>query len=536
MKAMIQISMIFILMHTLFGVDVKAATKLTPVKSSIDNVLLFPDRAIVTRKVSVTVRPPGQAIYFDKLPGSLDSDSLRAKISNNKAANILGIRSRVYRIKKSEVENKEYREWRAKQEKYDKEMQVLRETAQRLVRENNHLNELLNHYRSSFPHNLHEGKWSDKQFRAFSKLALDRSNKMYKSWSKIFKQYIDLANKREFALGKLAQLSKYAPKGWRRVWVDLRVFKKQKVDLEIEYLVNKASWRSSYAIQINSKTKKAKFIQQALIQQKTGEDWTKAKIVLSNYQSKLKAKAPSNSSYRLSYRKVEKVKTSVKGTSKKNKNIVASSTTAVNPTEKIFREFPIKGKVTLPSGLPELKVLIDDYSLSYEKFYETIPAKMQMVYQRTKLKNTIPFALARGPVDVYVDGLYHQQFQLPFTSNGKPIQINTGYNYDVQVSRRVNNKTGKSGLLGGKKEYKRTITNTVTNWSQDKVKLRVYEQSPKSEMDEIEVESKPSPAKFTADKEFETWSYWELQLDPNRSRSLELSLKVVAPEDFGFSW
>ena len=533
---MIQISMIYILMHTLFGINAKAASKQNPVNSAIDNVLLFPDRAIVTRKVTVEVRPPGQAIYFDKLPGGLDRESLRAKISNNKAANILGIRSRAYKIKKSEVENKEYRDWSAKKAKYDKEMQVLRDTAQRLVRENDHLNELLNHYRESFPHNLHQGKWSDKQFRSFSKLALDRSEKMYKDWSRIFNQYKDLATKRDFANQKLQELDKYAPKGWNRVWVDLRVFKKQKVSLELEYLVSQASWRSSYAIQIQSKGNKANFIQQALIKQWTGEDWTKAKVVLSNYQSQLRAQAPSNSSYRLSYREVKEVKTSVKGTSKKNKNIVASSSGGDKPTEKIFREFPIKGKVDLPTGLPELKVLIDSFKLDYDRFYEAIPARMEMVYQRTTLKNTVPFALAAGPVDVYVDGLYQQQFQLPFTSKGKPIQINTGYNYDIQISRSVNNKTGKSGILGGKKEYKKIITNTVRNWSQDKIKLRVYEQAPKSEMEEIEVENTANPKEFNKDKEFETWSYWETTLPPDQSRKFELTLKVVAPEDFGFSW
>lgn len=533
---MIQISMIYILMHTLFGINAKAASKQNPVNSAIDNVLLFPDRAIVTRTVTVEVRPPGQAIYFDKLPGGLDRESLRAKISNNKAANILGIRSRAYKIKKSEVENKEYRDWSAKKAKYDKEMQVLRDTAQRLVRENDHLNELLNHYRESFPHNLHQGKWSDKQFRSFSKLALDRSEKMYKDWSRIFNQYKDLATKRDFANQKLQELDKYAPKGWNRVWVDLRVFKKQKVSLELEYLVSEASWRSSYAIQIQSKGNKANFIQQALIKQWTGEDWTKAKVVLSNYQSQLRAQAPSNSSYRLSYREVKEVKTSVKGTSKKNKNIVASSSVGDKPTEKIFREFPIKGKVDLPTGLPELKVLIDSFKLDYDRFYEAIPARMEMVYQRTTLKNTVPFALAAGPVDVYVDGLYQQQFQLPFTSKGKPIQINTGYNYDIQISRSVNNKTGKSGILGGKKEYKKIITNTVRNWSQDKIKLRVYEQAPKSEMEEIEVENTANPKEFNKDKEFETWSYWETTLPPDQSRKFELTLKVVAPEDFGFSW
>ena len=102
--------------------------------------------------------------------------------------------------------------------------------------------------------------------------------------------------------------------------------------------------------------------------------------------------------------------------------------------------------------------------------------------------------------------LYQQQFQLPFTTKGKPIQINTGYNYDIQISRSVNNKTGKSGILNNAKEYEKIITNSVRNWSQDKVKLRVYEQTPKSEMQEIDVESNASPKQFNTDKEFETWT------------------------------
>lgn len=534
MKAFIQISVLFVLMG--YILDVQAVAKENPVDSSIDNILLFPNRAIVTRKVLVNVKPPGQSVYFDKLPGDLDRESLRAKVSDNKSTNILGIRSRAYRIKKSEVENKEYRQWSDKKDGYNKQMQVLRDEAQKLMRENGLLNELLEHYKSSFPHNLHLGKWSDKEFRAFAKLTQSRSAKMYKTWDKLFQAYLKLAKDSEFAEAKLRELDKYAPKGWNRVWIDLKVMQASKVEIELEYLVQQASWRPSYAVQISSNSNKARFVQQALIKQWTGEDWDKAKVILSNYQSQLRAKAPENSSYRLSYHKVEEVKTTVKGTSKTNKNLVASSVSDEAPTEKIFREFPIKDKVTLQSGLPELKIFIDNYDVDYERFYETIPAQMQMVYQRTTLKNTIPFALAAGPVDVYVDGLYLQQFQLPFTSKGKPVQINTGYNYDIKVSRYTNHKTGKSGLLGGKKEYQKIVTDTLYNWSQEKVKLRVYEQMPKSETEEIAVEKTPEPKAFTEDKHFETWSYWEVELAPQQSKKLELTLKVVAPEDYGFSW
>lgn len=536
MISFIRMTILGILMGVMFSSPSQAVMKNEPVDSAIDNVLLFPNRAIVTRKVLVKVKPPGQSIYFDKLPGALDRESLRAKISDNKAANILGIRSRAYRIKKSEVENKEYRQWRAKKEAYDKELQLLRDEAHKLTRENGLLQELLNHYRTSFPHNLHQGKWNDKQFRAFAKLTQKRSVKMYQRWDKLFSSYLALAKKREFANAKLRELDKYAPKGWNRVWIDLRVMQPKQVEIELEYLVQQASWRPSYAIQIASSGNKAKLVQQALVKQWSGEDWTNAKVVLSNYQSKLQAQAPHNSSYRLTYREVKEVKTTVKGTNKKNKNLMTSSLSQDVPSEKIFREFPIKEKVTLQSGLPELKVFIDTYSLDYEKFYETIPAQMKMVYQRTTLKNTIAFALAAGPVDVYVDGLYSQQFQLPFTSKGKPIQINTGYNYDIKVSRSTNHKNGKSGLLNDKREFKKIVTDTLFNWSQEKIKLRVYEQMPKSETQEISVEQTAKPSKMVKDQYFETWSYWEVELAPQQSRQLELTLKVITPKDYGFSW
>ena len=69
-------------------------------------------------------------------------------------------------------------------------------------------------------------------------------------------------------------------------------------------------------------------------------------VVLSNYQSQLRAQAPQNSSYRLSYREVKRVKTSVKGTSKKNKNIMASSSGGNQPTEKdLFQNFQLRERL-----------------------------------------------------------------------------------------------------------------------------------------------------------------------------------------------
>lgn len=527
MKALAIINLFF--SFTLFAAD-------DPVQSKIDNVLLFPNRAIVTRTVKVKVAPPGQSIYFDKLPGDLDRESLRAKISDNKAANILGIRSRKYKIKKTEVENVEYREWRAKKDKFNKEMQVLREEAQKLLRENNMLKELLDHYQVSFPHNLHEGNWKSKEFKGFASFALKRSDQMHSKWGKLFKEYLDLAKKSEFAQAKLYELDKYAPKGWNRVWVDLKVKSKKTVELELEYLVQQASWRSSYAIVLSKGSKKAKFSQQALVRQWTGEDWENAKVTLSNYQSQLRAHAPTNSSYYLRHKEVDKVKTTVKGTSKKNKTLISSSSSADSGEQQIFKEFPLKGKITLNSGLPELKLMIKDYTLDYDLFYEVIPSQMPLVYQRANLDNKIDFSLAPGPVDVYVDGLYLQQFQLPFTAKGKPIQVNIGYNYDIQIHRWQNNKQGKKGLLGGKKEYQKTITTKVRNWSQESVKLRVYEQLPKSETEEIEVSVESKPTNMIEDKEFETWKYWDVNLGPEQKQDLSVTLKVITPEDYSFSW
>ncbi len=523
-----------ILLALIFSSQVFAAD--APVDSNIDNVLLFPNRAIVTRKVKVKIAPPGQSVYFDKLPGELDRESLRAKVSDNKAANILGIRSRKYKIKKSEVENKEYRSWRKKKELYNKEMQVLREEAQKLIRENNMLKELLDHYQVSFPHNLHEGKWKSKDFKGFAGFALKRSKDMHGKWGKLFKEYMSLSQKSEFAQAKLYELDKHAPKGWNRVWIDLKVNKKRTVEVELEYLVQQASWKPSYGISLSKGKKKTVFSQQALVKQWTGEDWDNARIVLSNYQSQLKAKAPSNQSYRLRYKEVEKVKTTIKGTSKKNKELIVSSVSSNSGDQNLFKEFPIKGKVTLGSGLPELKIAIKDYSLDSEIFYEVIPSRMKLVYQRATLDNNLDFSLASGPVDVYVDGLYQQQFQLPFTAKGKPILVNIGYNYDIQVHRTQRNIRGKKGLLGGKKEYQKIINNNVHNWSQDRVRLRVYEQFPKSETEEIEVTTESRPATMKEDKQFETWKYWEFDVGPEKGANLELTLKVITPEDYSFNW
>jgi hypothetical protein len=165
-----------------------------------------------------------------------------------------------------------------------------------------------------------------------------------------------------------------------------------------------------------------------------------------------------------------------------------------------------------------------------------VASQFPKVYKKGEMKNPFPHALAPGYVNVFYDNNFISKFFKSFTQKGEFFHINAGLDYSITVYRSHHNKTEKKGILNDKRLYQRTFSTSLKNYSNEKKKVRIYEQIPQSELDDVEVTFETKNKNYKKDESRPSWIYWSMNLASNRQQHIEHTLKIETPKDFQFSW
>ena len=500
------------------------------VTSSVDNVVVFKDRAFVTRGFISKLSPGNTSIKLSGLTNKIMQDSVKIKTSDNKNLKVLGLR-----VKKREQVKSENEELNKLLEESHKNNQLVAKKIKSikiLIRENEKLKQLQDLYTDSFAVKLQEEKWSKKSFNNFVSFTKDQKMELVDDWKKSYTSLLDLYEKREFLNSKINELNSNRSTTFLDIYVDLEIKKKAKYEFDLQYLINGANWEPVYDIRVNSKDNSARLYQYAYVSQTTGEDWEKAKIELSNRRSKLKITPPSIYSYNLSYKEVKKVKTKIQSTTD---NASSLSMANLNQDKEEYK-FIVSGVQTIKSGSPRTRVFIKSKRSKYQEHLEVVPKLYEHVYRKGTLKNNFNWNLQPGIAYIYYDNQFIQTMPLEKVMKSKEFHINAGIDYNFKVTQWFSNKNSEKGLINSKKVYKRTFHTKIENFSNKSKKLKVLAQYPVSETKEITVSTDGSSEGLKELKSSPSWSYWDVNIGPNTYKTQSLKVEVVAPKDFGFKW
>jgi len=503
-------------------------------KSWVSQVTVFKDRAFVRRERLIELKPGNYSVKFSEVTPILNRDSLRGFVGKDGDVQLLGIRSEdEYKIKEEHPKLKVlYKE----KESLDKQVKELIDRIDGVINEDKDLRELLQHYDDSFTVNLHSDKWDKKTFLGFVELLKERTKGMHGKWKNAYLKLLELYQKMEFVRAQIQELSTVSDNQVVNVYVDVVVKSAKKYKIEIQYLVSNCSWSPVYDLRIKGAEGKAEFEQYAYVTQNTGEDWNKVKMELSNNREELKPIVPSISSYTLTYREVEKVKTSVKSKQDEGEAL----TVGIEPQEEIVeglaKKFEIKGLQSIKSGMPKSKIFVAKALMDYREHLEIVAKQYPYVYRKGELDNVFAWRLAEGPASIYYDGEFVQDFWLESVAKKDKIYINAGVDHSIVVNYFVNEKTSVEGILKNKTKYTKELITSLKSYSRNKKKVRVLEQLPISELDEIEVKTDGSSLGFKTLEGKPSWVFWDVELNGREDQIRKLNISVITPKDYGFSW
>jgi len=306
----------------------------------------------------------------------------------------------------------------------------------------------------------------------------------------------------------------------------------------VSYQVNDAGWQPAYRASLDSNASKLELVRQAVVAQRTGEDWGAVKLKLSTGLPRLSLQGPDPRPWYVSlvesrpYAGAAKVAADVLQSEMKREfraNAPEAKPAEVQTT--FATEFEVPGLVTLPSDGRKVTVSLAKLVL---------PAKMRLrVVPRQDVAAIITAQAKRpegvwlpGRIDLARDGDYVGSTTWNPQADGDLV-LPFGRDGLVRVKvDRVKNRNGSAGLIGGKNEREVSDLVTLTSFHKRALPLLVLESSPISTDDRIEVR-----AEFQPKPQREGWENrpgvvaWERDIAPGETVKISAHYTVVYPKE-----
>jgi uncharacterized protein (TIGR02231 family) len=138
--------------------------------------------------------------------------------------------------------------------------------------------------------------------------------------------------------------------------------------------------------------------------------------------------------------------------------------------------YGIEGGVSLASRSDQQMVRILQTSFATNFYHMATPVLTSYVYREAELKNTSDEDLLAGPVNVYLDGGFVGQAEVPTVARGQTFVVGLGADPQVRSRRELANKT--DSVQGGNRELGFEYRLLVENYKEQPVAIRLFDRLP----------------------------------------------------------
>lgn len=533
-------------------------------ESKITSVTVFTDRAQITRLAKIQLSKGENKVAFDKLPTSIETKSVQVTGEGN------GV---LTDIKFKKIFYEDYPEEKVKTI-YDKIKELQKEEKE--ISDNILISENESNFVENIANKLTSNSEGEKASPILDPEKWIKMVDFYRSKNEKIKRELRELNIRkkdlvEKILNLQKELNQYGnnrSKTKNQVQISLENQEDTEMTLKLTYITYGASWYPFYDLRASTSQKTMNISYNAMITQKTGEDWDNVAINISTAQVQISGKQPELTPWFLDiykppvepamddFRKVSRARSMKKKVSKEMLNAKFDDSIIMNeeimpPAPKMeVRQakvetgatsvlFNIQGTNTIKSDNTPHKVSITIKDLPAEFTYGTVPKKSQFAYLKTKATNNTDFPFLAGETNIFLDGSFVANSKLQLVAPNEKFTTSLGVDESIKIEYKLINKFEKDKGVFSKKanivfEYKTTITNN----KKSKEKVIIYDQLPVSQHDDIKVELIEPKYKENTDtlkinkQKFIEWHY---ELEPAQKIEINFSYSVENPHDIKVS-
>jgi len=539
--------------------DFPLASQVADSTSRIVDVTVFPDRAEIVREARVDLPTGSSTIQFPDLPYGVEPDSLRVTARGVPAT--LGI-----------VEMRQ----RAEEPKQSPELVAARNEVSRLEMEiqalaaeqatSKDLREFLAALRSTTvqreSEKLGEGRTDPAALQATYALIRTSLQELAREDLARMEKLRKMEKELEVARAKLAATRPAGGIRSRIATVEVETKQPGSLTLRLAYVAPGASWRPAYRASLDAGTGEISLASEAVVVQRTGEDWSGVALRLSTASPARGVNPPQLASWLL--RPLELL-----AEMKDGDGFGRVNASAKQAGEKVYRRdsaqpevtgleilgansldeasarreaaivhssynvaFEVPGRADIPADGTDHRVGLRQDVLPGEVQYKSVPSLNPAAFLIARTKAPVSYPLLAGPVRVFAGGAYLGAFPLPETPPEADLELPFGVDNRVRVERSpLPQSRTQEGFIGKERKVAYAFRTTIENLRDQKAVIVVEERIPVSEDERIVVEMEKGTTPGAAQtKNRPGVLQWTVTLDPKQKRELVLEYTVRMPK------
>jgi uncharacterized protein (TIGR02231 family) len=535
--------------------------------SKIDRVMVYPDRALVTRTARCTVQEPGiYEILFNNMPVLLMDDSVRAKTAGTDVK-ILDVEVRALYLERSpekivQEEQKKLEQLEDEKRGVENSIAVLKSAAEYLkgvsesflgvpVHSDKKAGErrLGMRYKDRLTVNDYDRMLTYLNARnEDNRAALQREEKKLR----VVEKKIALARTR------LAKIQG-SPEGLPRkkfIKVTAETQKAGSFDIEISYINHKISWKPGYDIRVFPEEKKTEFVGYGVVAQSSGEDWVSSWISFSTAQPAVRGYLPelvpiyATLASKIQYRPGGKSKMPYASQQQMNKaildNIEQGEAAGKHTGDSLMMDsaaergvsrqagslvFQVPKRADIPSDGSAHRTAISRQTFPVKFEYISTPKISPYAYLQAVGTNTLSAPILRGDLNIFMGNDFVGSSYTDNILPGEDFELVLSVNENIRVTRSLEEKEEKeAGFLGGTKKISYRFLVKIENYSGADIVMNVFDQIPVSRTSEIEIKDvvfSHTPQK----KDVKGICKWQFAMKPKETVNLTFSFTVSVPKD-----
>lgn len=454
-------------------------------KSTICEVTVYKDRALVTRLNETDVKSGINEIIFKNLPVTTTLDSLRAKGVNSKGSTvkILDIRiEKDYEV----IEPLDLTQINKEISDAERQIESLNFKKERLKQQDNYLKNFSN---KIFTDNIKEtitvlnSNTQEQTKRILSSKEWDEYFEYYKKQKETLDESIiqidneiaEYENKIRILNDKYTQYqNKQAPYS-TDAYVTFQSKEDSSIKMYLSYLAGNCTWTPAYDFRLDLESNVLTVEYYGKVFQGTGEDWIDVDLILSTARPDLGGTLPvvnpwnldyyeykDNYSFdNLSYKKMDKEYAAVKEETKKEVKEDRDEK-AVVQSQGIAETYKIIQKNKIYSGRKDLKVTINsDIQLKPDIKCEIAPRYDKSAYLNGKIRNTSLYTLLDGSANVYINDSFISKNNITLTRPDQEFYFSFGKDPRIETDFKLEKQETGTRITKGfdKRKYLITINN-----------------------------------------------------------------------------
>lgn len=468
-------------------------------------VVVFADRARVTRSANVTLGVGRQEVVFENLPMSMITDGITADAPGN--ATLRGIDLKA--ITATQAADRRVKEIDAAIEELSLESVAWSDEAMARRVELTAIEAARSQAASQLSAQLLVASDGPKQASTL-RTSLSSEDAVARAAIRVADGKKRTVDEKIAALSRERDmLGSSATDTWTAT-VHLDVERAGTIRVELDYLVSGAQWTPRYDVRGNADTGKVDVALSAMVQQTSGEDWSDVKLTVSSARPSLGTIVPVLDPFWLRrpvYYPQMEMATASRAPAPARAMKAAEAGPAMDEdayvpmqvaqatvdTQLAATTFVVARTEDIPNDGTERKVLLTTQTLDAKLQHVVVPRLDLRAYLVSELTNTADFPLLAGTAGVFLAGSYLGDMELSTVAPGEKFEVAFGVDDGVTVRRTPRKIDGGAKALVGKRATSRWEWDIrIRNGHKRPIDVLVKEQVPMPSRDDIKVSLRPS--------------------------------------------